>query len=146
MPGGGDCEGRTAAIAPTRETALSLGGNTCVAAICVVPENVAVTTAGGTCGLAVQQLALAGAHGILICWQQLCDACCAGSTHVPTGNSSTPIRATATAVRWLIPRNIRSAYHVRNSRCDIHHRMRGVKNCSAGEMSNGKSDQHILHT
>ena len=114
MPGGGDCEGRTIANTPTRDTELSLAGrDTCVAAICVIPENVAVTTAGGTCGLAVQQLALAGAHGILMCWQQLCVACCAGSTHVPTENSSTPIRATTTAVRWLSPRNMLSAYHLR---------------------------------
>ena len=114
MPGGGDCEGRTAAITPKRETELSLAGrDTSVAAICVNPENTAVTTAGGACGLAVQQFVLAGAHGILICEQQLCVACCAGSTHVPTENSSTPIRATATAVRWLIPRNMLSAYHKR---------------------------------
>ena len=72
MPGGGDCEGRAAAITPMRETELSLAGRvTCIAAICVVPENVAVTTAEGTCGLVVQQFALAGAHGILMCWQQL---------------------------------------------------------------------------
>ena len=115
MPGGGDCEGSTAAITPKRETELSLAGrDTCVAAICVIPEYVDVTTAGGTCGLGAQQLALAGAQGILICEQQLCVACCAGSTHVPTENSSTPIRATATAVRWLNPRNILSAYHEHN--------------------------------
>jgi len=115
MPGGGDCEGGAAAITPKRETELSLAGReTCVAAICVVPECVDVTTAGGACGLVAQQLALAGAHGILICEQQLCAMCWAGSTHVPTENSSTPIRATATVVRWLSPSNMLPAYHERN--------------------------------
>lgn len=102
------------AITPTREMDLSPASRvTCAAAICVVPENVAVTTAGGVCGPAVQQLALAGAQGILMYWQQLCVACWAGSTQAPTENSSTPIRATAIAVRWLSPRNMVSAYHMR---------------------------------
>jgi hypothetical protein len=72
------------------------------------PTNAGVTAAVGTPGLAVQQAALADGHGMLIWEQQLCAACCAGITQVPTESSNTPIRVIAIAVRRLTPRNIGS--------------------------------------
>ena len=112
MPGGGDCEGRTDAIMASRDTEVSLAGRkSCAASNEAKPENIGATVAGGTCGRATQQFTLAAGHGIAICAQQLCAACCAGSAHVPTENSITPIRVMATAVRWPIPRNMVSDYH-----------------------------------
>jgi hypothetical protein len=103
----------TAGATTSRDTLRSLAGKkTCATAMSLEPENAAVTTAGGICGLAVQQFVLVGAHGMLMCEQQRCAACCAGSTHVPTENSNTPIRAMATAVRWMAPCNMVSAYHI----------------------------------
>jgi hypothetical protein len=76
------------------------------------PEKSGVAVAGGIWGLAAQQLALSDSQGMLMCEQQRCVGCCAGSRQVPTESSNTPTRVMATAVRWPIPRNMTSAYHV----------------------------------
>jgi len=110
MPGGGDCDGTTGTIRTARDREPSLAGrDSCTACMDAAPANTCVTFAGGAWGLMAQQLALSDWHGRLICMQQLCVACCAGSTHVPTDSSSTPTMVMATAVRWPTIRNIVSA-------------------------------------
>src|ERR1017187_9475845 len=112
LPGGGDCDGMTAAVTTSCETGPTLAGRKASAtAVTAMPLTAGVTTAGGIWGPAAQQVRAEDPHGMLICMQQLCAACCAGSTHVPTENSNTPIKTMATAVRWLSPRNIVSDYH-----------------------------------
>ena len=113
MPGGEDCEGMTGAITASRDSEpLAAERKSSVTFMDAKPEKSGVMVAGGILGLTLQQSALP-LQGILICMQQLCVVGCAGTTQVPTDNSNTPIRVMATAVRWLSPRNIVSAYHVR---------------------------------
>ncbi len=107
MPGGGDCEGMTGAITSPRDMELpGAAGNLSATSMGAKPANTGVTVAGGTWGLAVQQPALTDPQGMSICEQQLCGACCVGSTQVPTDSSNTPIRVMATVICWLIPRSI----------------------------------------
>jgi hypothetical protein len=103
MPGGGDCEGATGAIAVSRDMELSSAGRKSAAtSMDAKPANTEGTVAGGVWGLAVQQLALSDSQGLLIWEQQRCIVCCAGSMQAPTESSNIPTRVMATAVRWLI--------------------------------------------
>ena len=99
MPGGGDCEGTTAAItASVAVELLTEGRKSSATSMEVKPANTGETVAGGICGWAVQQAAFRDSQGMLICMQQVWVAGCAGSTQVPTVSSSTPNREVATAV------------------------------------------------
>jgi hypothetical protein len=101
-----------AAATSLDEMVLPAGRVVSAASICAKSVKNGVTVAGGTWGVAVQQLAFGESQGMPIWEQQLCVARPEGSTHVPTDSSSTPIREIPIAARWLIPRNIVSAYHV----------------------------------
>ena len=100
-------------MATSREEKLTPRGSKASAASkSAKPAKNGVTVAGGTWGLTAQQLAFVVSQGMLMCEQQLCVACCVGSTHAPTDSSNTPIREIAIAARWPIPCNIESGYHV----------------------------------
>lgn len=112
MPGGGDCEGTTAAITASVAVELSTEGRKSSAtSMEVKPANTGETVAGGICGWAVQQAAFRDSQGMLICMQQLWVACCAGTTQVPIDNNHTTMKVMVTAVRWANRCNMVPDYH-----------------------------------